>query len=700
MIGAAALTSGVAAGNAADTNPLAAEWKGPHGGVPPFDQVEVAHFKPAFAQAIQATRDEIRALAEAADPAVFDNTFAALDRGARMLDRVSAVYGIWNSTLSSPEVRAIEQEIEPQLAALRDELYQNEKLFRRLESVYQSPGKAQWGAVDQRLAWHHYTSFVRSGARLDAPAKTRVAAINQRLATLYTQFSQNLLADEEGDATVLTSAADLAGLPDAFQAALAAEAASRGHSNRWVVANTRSSVEPFLTYSTRRDLREQVWRRFISRGDHPGDHDNKPLITEILKLRAERAKLLGYPTHAHWRLENTMARTPDRAMALMEAVWKPAVARVREEVADMQALVDAEGGGFKIAAWDYRYYAEKVRKAKYDLDENAIKPYLQLDRLREAMFWAAGQIYGFAFAPAPGIPVYHPDVSVWEVKNESGQHVALFYFDPYARAGKRSGAWMSAYRNQEHFDRRVTPIVSNNSNFMRAAAGAPVLVSWEDARTLFHEFGHALHGICSDVAYPSLSGTSVARDFVELPSQINERWLFTPELLGRFARHHSTGQPMPPALVERIKATAKFNQGFATVEFLASGLLDMRLHLAGDRTIDPAAAEREELAALGMPSEIVMRHRLPQFAHIFSGDDYSAGYYSYLWADVLTADAAEAFLEAGGLYNKTVAANFRKSILSIGNTVDPAEAYRQFRGRDAAIGALMRDRGFPVPPGS
>jgi peptidyl-dipeptidase Dcp len=697
-VGALTLASGLAATDPGAAGPLVAEWKGPHGGLPPFDQVQVPQFKSAFAAAMQAYRAEIRAIADQSTPASFDNTIAALERSGRALDRVQAVYGVWSSTMSSPDFRAVEQELEPQLAALRDEVFQNEKLFQRIEAVYQSPDKARLSPEEQRLVWLHYTNFVRAGAKLDAAGKARVAAINQRLATLYTSFSQNLLADEEGYGTVLATTADLAGLPDSFRAAAAAEAERRGQKGRWVIANTRSSVEPFLTYSTHRVLREQVWRNFISRGDHAGEHDNKPLITEILKLRAERARLLGYSTHAHWRLENQMAKNPDRAMGLMEAVWKPALARVREEVADMQRIADDAGAGAKIAPWDYRFYAEKVRKAKYDLDENEVKPYLQLDRLRDAMFWAAGQLYGLTFAPAVSVPVYHPEVSVWEVKASDGTHVALFYFDPYARPGKRSGAWMNAYRNQERFDRPVTTLVSNNSNFMKGAAGDPVLVSWEDARTLFHEFGHALHGLCSDVNYPSLSGTSVPRDYVELPSQINERWLATPEVLNRFALHYQTSQPMPAALVERIKKAAKFNQGFATTEFLASGLIDMKLHLAGDRTIDPATFEREELARLTMPSEIVMRHRLPQFAHIFGDEGYSAGYYSYLWADTLTADAAEAFQEAGGLYDKATAAKFRQQVLSKGNTLDPAEAYRAFRGRDAGIAALMRDRGFPVPP--
>jgi peptidyl-dipeptidase Dcp len=464
-----------------------------------------------------------------------------------------------------------------------------------------------------------------------------------------------------------------------------------------VITNTRSSTDPFLTYSDRRDLRERVWRMFVNRGD-AGATDNNAIIAEILKLRAERANLLGYPTHAHWRLENAMAGTPEKAMELMEAVWTPAVARVRQEVADMQQMANAEGAGITIEPWDYRYYMEKVRKQRYDLDLNVVKPYMQLDRLREGMFWVAGELFGFNFTPVTNVPVYHPDIKVWEVTDKtSGRHVGLWYFDPYARPGKRSGAWMNAYRSQERFDGPVTTIVSNNSNFVKGAEGEPVLISWDDAKTLFHEFGHALHGLSSNVTYPALSGTAVARDYVEFPSQLLEHWLSTPEVLQRFAVHYQTGQPIPQELVDRIDRTSTFNQGFMTVEYLASALIDMKLHLAGSADIDPDAFERETLAALGMPREIVMRHRTPQFGHVFSSDGYSAGYYSYLWSDVITADAAEAFVQGGGYYSPEVARRLRENIFSVGNTIDPAEGYRAFRGRDPQVEALMRKRGFAPP---
>ncbi|HEX8821307.1 MAG TPA: M3 family metallopeptidase, partial [Archangium sp.] len=614
-------------------NPLLAKWSGAYGGVPAFDQIKVEHFKPALEASIEENRREIAAIANNPAAPTFENTLAALEDAGRMYNDVGTFYGIWSSTLSGPEFQAIEREMAPRLAAFEDEITQNEKLFQRIEAVYNSPDKAKLTPEQQRLAWVYYTRFVRSGAKLDATAKKRMADINQRLASLYTNFSQNVLADEEGYTVVLESEADLAGLPDSVRAGAAAAAEARGHKGKWVITNTRSSMEPFLTYSARRELREKVWRNYVNRGDNADTHDNNALITEILKLRVERAKLLGYPTHAHWRLENTMAKTPERAMELMEAVWKPAVARVREEVADMQAIANKEGAKIQIEPWDYRYYAEKVRKAKYDLDQNEVKPYLQMEKLREGMFWVAGELFGFAFTPVSDVPVYHPDVRVWEVKDRtSGKPVGLWYFDPYARPGKRSGAWMNAYRSQERFKGEVTTIVSNNSNFVKGKPGEPVLISWEDAETLFHEFGHALHGLSSNVTYPTLAGTAVARDYVEFPSQLLEHWLSTPEVLNRFALHAQTGQVIPKELVAKIEKAATFNQGFGTVEYLSSALVDMKLHLAGDKTIDPDAFERETLTALGMPKEIVMRHRTPHFSHIFSGDGYSAGYYSYLWS--------------------------------------------------------------------
>ena len=687
---------------AAAPNALLSPWSGPYGGVPPFDQASPALLAPALEAGMAEHLAELDRIANDPAPATFANTIAAMERSGRALDRAATVYYIFGSTLSDEAVQQVERVIEPKMAAFRDSITQNEKLFSRIAAVYEKRQTSGLTAEEQRLTWLTYTNFVRAGAKLDATSKKRLAEINQSLAGLFTQFSQNLLADESERYTVLESEADLGGLPASLRAGFAADAERRGKNGKWIVANTRSSVEPFLTYSTRRDLREKVWRVFVNRGDNGDARDNNAIISQILQLRAERAKLLGFETHAHWRLENSMARTPERAMQLMEAVWTPAVARVREEVADMQRVADAEGARIKIEPWDYRHYAEKVRKAKYDLDTNEVKPYLQLEKLREGMFYVAGELFGMTFTALPegSVPVYHPDVRVWRVDDKAGKLIGLWYFDPYARVGKQSGAWMNAYRNQERFDGDVKTIVSNNSNFVKGTPGEPVLISWDDAVTLFHEFGHALHGLSSNVNYPSVSGTNVARDYVEFPSQLLEHWLPVKEVLDRFAVHYQTGKPIPAELVAKVERAKTFNQGFATVEYLSAALVDMKLHLTArpDSRIDPDAFERDTLAKLGMPAEIVMRHRTPQFGHIFSGDGYSAGYYSYLWSDTLTADAWEAFTEGKGAWDREIANRLRDHVFSVGNTIDPADGYRAFRGRDPQIEALMRKRGFVKAP--
>ena len=674
-------------------NPLVAKWSGPHGGVPPFDQVKVEYFKPALEQAMSEHLAEIERFANEASPPTFANTIEAMERSGRMLDRVGNIYGVWSSTMRNAAFQDVEREMEPKLAGFRDKIIQNDRLFKRIAAVYEAREKSGLDAEQKRLTWLRYQDFARSGAKLEEDAKRKLSVINQRLATLYTEFSQNVLADEN-TALMLASEGDLAGLPQSLRDAAAQTAKERGEPGKWAILNTRSSVEPFLTYSERRDLREKVWKAFVSRGDNGNERDNKRIITEIVKLRGERARLLGYKSHAHWRLEMSMAKTPERATQLMEAVWKPAVKRVAEEVADMQAVADKEGARIKIEPWDYRYYAEKVRKAKYDVDDNEVMPYLQLEKLREAMFWVAGELLDLHFTQVTDVPVYHPDVRVWEVKDGSGKHVSLFYFDPYARPDKSSGAWMNAYRNQERFEGEVTTIVSNNSNFVKGKPGEPILVSWDDAITLFHEFGHALHGISSNVRYPTLSGTNVDRDYVEFPSQLLEHWLATPEVLNKYARHCRTGEPIPQELVRKIERASKFNKGFENVEYLSSALVDMRMHLDPEKVGDLTEFERGTLSALGMPPEMVMRHRLPHFGHLFASDAYSAGYYSYLWADTLSADAFEAFTEAGSPYDKSVAKKLREYVFSTGNSVDPAESYRAFRGRDAGIEALMRRRGF------
>ncbi len=677
-------------------NPLLKKWDGPYGGVPAFNAYKLSDIKPAVEASIEEQLKEIEAIANNPKPATFDNTIAALQLAGKSFTRIYAIFGIYGSNINSPEFEPIEAEMSPKMSALNDKKYQNSKLFSRIEKLYNSPEKKKLNSEQQRLVWLYYTNFVREGAQLNEKDKEKVSEINQQLAGLFTKFSQNLLAEEHNQYVALNSEDDFDGLPQEVKNAAIAEAKERKLDVLGCVANTRSSIEPFLTFSNKRELREKAWNMFVKRGDNGNANDNNATVVEILKLRTQKAKLLGFPSFAHWSLSNTMAKTPEKTLELMESVWKPAVEKVHQDVTEMQKLVDAEGGSFKISPWDYRYYAEKVRKAKYDLDQNEVKQYLQLEKLREGMFWVAGELFHLSFKQVTNVPVYHPDVRVWEVSDKlTGRVVGLWYFDPYARAGKRSGAWMNAYRDQQKLDGTILTIVSNNCNFIKGNPNEPILISWEDASTLFHEFGHALHGLCSNVTYPGLSGTSVARDYVEFPSQILERWLATPEVLNKFALNYKTNQPLPHSLVERIEKAASFGEGFSTVETISSSLVDMRLHLTTD-IVDPHKFEQETLAKLNMPSEIVMRHRIPQFGHLFSSDDYAAGYYSYLWADVISADAYEAFTEAKGPYDKAVAKRLYDNVFSIGNTVDQEKAYKKFRGRAANSDALMRSRNFPI----
>jgi len=694
--GASEIRQSVATGG---SNVLLAEWSGPYGGVPAFDRMKLEDLKPALEEAMARKLEEVAAIAANPEPPSFQNTIVAMERTGRDLDRVLIYWRLWSNSLSTPEFREIQREMAPRLSEFRSKIIQNAALFRRIRAVCEGDERASLRPDQQRLVTLVYDKFARNGATLGGSDKKRYAEINRRLAEVHTRFANNVLADEEGHVHYLTGE-QLSGLPGSVVKAAAA-AAERGRKGggEYAITNTRSSVDPFLVFSDERDLREQVWRSYYSRGDNGDEHDNKALIAEILRLRNERVRLLGHDNYARWRLENRMAKTPERAMELMLAVWSAALARVEQEVADMQALADAEGAGISIEPWDYRYYAEKVRKARYELDSEEVKQYLQLARLQEAMFFVAGELFDFSFAPVRkgSVPVFHEDVKVWEVTDKtSGGHVGLWYLDPYARGGKNSGAWATSYRRHETFDGPRTVLTSNNSNFVKGPPGEAVLISWDDAVTLFHEFGHSLHSLSSKVAYPTLNGG--VRDFTEFQSQLLERWLLSDEVINKFLVHHDTGKPMPDSLVAKIKNAAKFNQGFQTSEYLASALVDMKYH-----TIDPAELnadtfERAALAELNMPGEIVMRHRSPHFAHIFSGEGYAAGYYSYIWADVMTSDAAEAFAKApGGFYDEKLARKLVEHLFSVGNAVDPADAYRRFRGRDARIDALMRDRGFPIP---
>lgn len=678
---------------ASGDNPLLGNWNTPYG-APPFAAIEPSHFLPAFAQAMQRHLAEIDAICASPEAPTFDNTIAALERGGRALRRVSATFFNLAGAHANEALQAIEREIAPKLARHRNMIQANETLFRRIEALHAQGGL---GLSDEqrRVIDRYHTIFVRAGAALEQDAKRRLAHIVERLATLGTAFSQNVLKDEQSYALVLETEADLVGLPDFVRHAAARAAEERGLQGKHAITLARSSIEPFLQFSERRDLRERAFKAWIARGDSGGATDNKEIIKETVALRAERARLLGYPTYAHFKLDDAMAKTPEAVEELLMAVWESARERALRERDDLQAMVARSGGNYPLAAWDWRYFAEKVRKERYDFDESAIKPYLQLDKMIEAAFSVAQRLFGLSFAERRDAPVYHPDVRVWEVTGRDGRHVGVFMGDYFARPSKRSGAWKSAFRVQENMDAEVRPIVVNVMNFSKGGEGEPALLSFDDARTLFHEFGHALHGLLSDVTYPLISGTSVASDFVELPSQLYEHWLSQPEVLSRFAVHARTGEPLPAAMIERLREARTFNQGFATVEYVASAAVDLDYHmLTGPDTFDVTAVERDSLARIGMPPEIVMRHRSPHFAHVFSGDAYSAGYYSYLWSEVMDADAFRAFEETGEIFNESVATRLHDYIYSAGNKRDAADAYRAFRGGLPSIDALLEKRGL------
>ncbi len=679
-------------------NILLAEWSGPYAGVPAFDKMKVELVKPAMLKAMDAHLAEIDKITQNPEPATFANTIVPFEDSGDLLSRVFTYYGIFSSNISSPEFREVQRELSPEISEYSSKISQNTALFERIKTVYENSQENPLPAPEQRVIDLIYEEFAMEGANLNKEDKARYAEINKELSELYTKFSNNVLAEEENYIVYLTED-QLSGLPESYIKAAASTAEANGESGKYAVTNTRSSMDPFLTYSDERELREQVWRNYYSRGDNNDEFDNNEVIKKILKLRDERVELLGYDNFAQWRLQNRMAKNPKNAMELMEAVWPAALARVEEEVKDMQAVADREGANITIKPWDYRYYAEKVRKEKYDLDSEEVKQYLELGNLTQALFFTAGELFNFDFKPVEegSVPVFHEDVKVWEVTDkDSGELIGLWYLDPFARQGKRSGAWATTYRSYSELEGAKPVLASNNSNFIKPAPGEPVLVSWDDAETFFHEFGHALHFLAADIKYPTLN--SGVRDYTEFQSQLLERWLSTDKVINRYLKHHETGEVIPDELVAKIKKAATFNQGFATTEFLASALMDMKYHTTDPEKIEPKQFEKETLDALGMPDEIVMRHRSPHFGHVFSGEGYATGYYGYLWADVLTSDASEAFAEApGGFYDATLAKKLVKYLFAPRNAMDPAEAYRKFRGRDAKIDALMRDRGFPVP---
>jgi peptidyl-dipeptidase Dcp len=685
-----------AATSQAQENPLLKPWQTPLE-TPPFAEIAPEHFLPAFERAFADHSAEIAAIEH--DPATpdFANTITALERSGKLLSKVSAVFYDLVSAHSNPALLEIDKEVSLRMARHWNPIMMNAVLFGRIALLHENRASLSLTGEQMRLLERTYTRFRRSGAGLDEEAKKRMAEINERLAHLGTSFSHHLLGDEQAWFMELGEA-DCDGLSDSFVAAARAAALERGMEGKAIMTLSRSFVEPFLKTSTRRDLREKVFKAFVARGDNGNDNDNNAAILEILALREESAKLLGFAAFAAYRLEDSMAKTPEAVRSLLERVWKPARARALADRDALQGLVAEEGGNFALAPWDWRYYAEKLRQRRANFDDAAIKPYLTLDHMIGAAFDCASRLFGLSFAERKDIPVWHPDVRVWEVKDAEGRHKALFYGDYFARPSKRSGAWMTSLRDQQKLDGEISPLVINVCNFSKGADGEPSLLSPDDARTLFHEFGHGLHGMLSDVTYPSLSGTSVFTDFVELPSQLYEHWQEQPQVLQQFARHYQSGEPLPDDLLKRFLAARKFNQGFATVEFVSSALIDLEFHSQPAAAItDVRAFERQELEKIGMPAEISLRHRPQQFGHIFSGDHYAAGYYSYMWSEVMDADAFGAFEEAGNIFDPAVAKRLHDDIYSSGGSRDPEDAYVAFRGREPEPDALLRRRGLLEP---
>jgi len=675
-------------------NPFFDEWHG-HFGVPDFARISPEHFLPAFEQAFAAHDAEIAAITGNSAESTFDNTILALERSGKALQRVGSVFGVLAGAHSNDALRAIEREISPRRARHWNGILLSEPLYRRIEALYQKRETLGLDSEQTRVLERYHVRFKRSGAALDADAKRRLAEMNERAASLGTAFSQNVLADESGYTLTLETEADRAGLPDfALQAARAA-ADERGLAGQYVITLGRSSVEPFLQFSARRDLREKIFRAWIARGDTGGKTDNKANIAEVLALRAERARLMGYESFAHYRLDDAMAKTPRAVRDLLERVWAPARARALADRDAMQAMIREEGGNFELAPWDWRYYAEKLRQRQCDINEATVKPYFQLRHIIEGAFYAANRLFGLSFEKRQDIVAWHPDVEAWEVRDAQGRHRGLFLGDYFARSSKRSGAWMTTLRDQEKIDGDIRPLVVNVMNFSKGGAGEPSLLSFDDARTLFHEFGHGLHALLSDVTYPTISGTSVLTDWVELPSQLYEHWLERPEILSRFAVHCGTGKPMPDDLMRRVLAARTFNQGFAMVEYVASALVDLDFHLLGNvEKFDVNAFEEAALKRIGMPAEIVMRHRPTHFSHLFSGGGYAAAYYSYMWSEVLDADAFAAFEETGNVFDPTTAKALHDHIYAAGGSRDPEELYKAFRGRMPTVDALLRKRGL------
>lgn len=682
-------------------NPAISEWDGPLG-LPNFVSIDDQDFDAAFVVALPAHLAEIDAIAQNSDAPTFENTIVALERAGDLLDRAASIFWNLSGANTNDTIQALERKLAPEMSRHSSAISMNAALFDRIDALYQDREDLGLNAEASRVLELTWKSFVRSGAKLNGDDQARFAAINERLATLGTAFSQNVLADESEYALVLESDDDLAGLPDFLVSSMAAAAEERGHPGKHAVTLSRSIIEPFLTFSSRRELREEAFKAWTARGEGTGERDNRPLVAEMVKLRAEKAGLLGYASFAHFKLDNTMAKTPENVRSLLETMWEKARDRAAEEAVDLSELIAAEGHNHDVAPWDWRFYSEKVRAARYDFNEAEIKPYVQLEKMIAAAFATAENLFGITIRQHADVEAYHPDVRVFEVLNADGDRIAVFLGDYFARSSKRSGAWMSSFQDQHRLagktgDQEQIPFVINVMNFAKAAAGQPVLITMDDARTLFHEFGHALHGMLSNVTYPSISGTSVSRDFVELPSQLFEHWLTVPPILQKYAVHHETGEPIPDALLEKLRAAGKFNKGFANVEFTSSALVDMAFHALSPEEaadIDPEAFQAGVLADIGMPSEIVMRHATLHFSHVFSGDGYSAGYYSYMWSGVLDSDAFRAFEETGDPFDPATAEKLYRHIYSSGGSMDPEDAYIAYRGKLPSPDALIEKEGL------
>ena len=684
-----------------DVNPAIISWTEKLG-LPDFSSIEDRDFEAAFSLALPAHLAEVDAIASNPEGPTFGNTVSALELAGELLTRTSDIF--WNlvGANTNDTLQELERKLSPQLSRHHSAIMMNRSLFGRIDALYRNRDSLGLDAEAHRVLELKWKSFVRSGAQLNETDQMQLAQTSERLATLGTAFSQNVLADESEYALVLKTKEDLAGLPDSLISSMNAAAEERGHKGRYVVTLSRSIIEPFLTFSERRDLREKAFNAWVARGEGTGERDNRPLVAEMVSLRAQKAALLGHESFAHFKLDNTMAKTPENVRSLLNTVWEKARGRAAEESAELSRLISDEGKNHEVAPWDWRHYSEKARAARYDFDAEEIKPYLQLEKMIEAAFHTAEKLFGITFRKHDDVSAYHPDVRVFEVLDASGKRIAVFLGDYFARPSKRSGAWMSELQEQhklsaDHSGESQIPIVLNVMNFAKAPAGKPALITMDDARTLFHEFGHALHGMLSDVTYPSISGTSVSRDFVELPSQLFEHWLTVPEVLQRFAVHHHTGEAIPQPLLEKMRAAEKFNKGFANVEFTSSALVDMAFHSLDPQqaaNIDPMAFQANVLAELNMPAAIVMRHATPHFGHVFSGDGYSAGYYSYMWSGVLDADAFEAFKEAGDSFDPATADKLLSCIYAAGGSMDPEVAYIAFRGKLPSPNSLLKKEGL------